>query len=118
MKSWSSRFLLGLVILMLMLPFIFRSLLKTAPRAAVRSGPADQLEIMTPHLETERRKFDRAFAAWYANKYHRGVRIEYLSFGGGEIVMFFQASEAAYERSGTYKDDLVWGGSDSVFSDA
>ena len=73
---------------------------------------------MTPHLETVRRKFDRAFAAWYANKYHRGVSIEYLSFGGGEIVKFFQASEAAYERTGTYNVDLVWGGSDSLFSDA
>jgi ABC-type Fe3+ transport system substrate-binding protein len=118
MKSWGTRVLLVLVILVLLLPFIFRSLLMTAPRVAVRSGPADQLVIMTPHLETVRRKFDRAFAAWYANKYHRGVSIEYLSFGGGEIVKFFQASEAAYERTGTYNVDLVWGGSDSLFSDA
>src|SRR3954468_9297998 len=118
MKSCGTRLLLVLVILVLLLPFIFRSLLMTAPRLAVRSGPADQLVIMTPHLETVRRKFDRAFAAWYANKYHRGVSIEYLSFGGGEIVKFFQASEAAYERTGTYNVDLVWGGSDSLFSDA
>src|SRR3954469_12606096 len=118
MKSWGTRVLLVLVILVLLLPFIFRSLLMTAPRVAVRSGPADQLVIMTPHLETVRRKFDRAFAAWYADKYHRGVSIEYLSFGGGEIVKFFQASEAAFERTGTYNVDLVWGGSDSLFSDA
>jgi len=118
MKSWGTRVLLVLVILVLLLPFIFRSLLMTAPGVAVRSGPADQLVIMTPHLETVRRKFDRAFAAWYANKYHRGVSIEYLSFGGGEIVKFFQASEAAFERTGTYNVDLVWGGSDSLFSDA
>jgi ABC-type Fe3+ transport system substrate-binding protein len=73
---------------------------------------------MTPHLETVRRKFGEAFAAWYASTYHRGINIEYLSFGGGEIVKFFQASEATYERSGTYNVDLVWGGSDSLFSDA
>ena len=76
---------LVLVILVLMLPFVFRSLLVTAPQVAARSGPADQLVIITPHLETVRRKFDRAFAAWYAGKYHRGVNIEYLSFGGGEV---------------------------------
>ena len=73
---------------------------------------------MTPHLETVRRKFGEAFAAWYADTYHRGLNIEYLSFGGGEIVKFFQASEAIYERSGTYNVDVVWGGSDSLFSDA
>ena len=118
MRSWSTRILLVLVILVLILPFIFRSLLVTAPARAARSGPADQLVIMTPHLETVRRKFGWAFAAWYADRYHRGVNIEYLSFGGGEIVKFFQASEATYERSGTYNVDLVWGGSDSLFSDA
>src|SRR3569832_703204 len=118
MKSWSTRILLVLVILVLMLPFVFRSLLVTPPRLAVQSGPADQLVIITPQLETVRRKFDRAFAAWYAGKYHRGVHIEYLSFGGGEIVKFFQASEVTYKRYGTYNVDLVWGGSDSLFSEA
>jgi iron(III) transport system substrate-binding protein len=116
-KSWGIRVLLLLVILVLLLPFIFRSLLITAPRVAARSGPRDQLVIMTPHLETVRRKFDRAFRAWYASRYHRDVSIEYLSYGGGEIVKFFQASDAAYRRSGTYDVDLVWGGSDSLFSE-
>ena len=118
MRSWSTRILLVLVILVLMLPFVFRSVLVTRPQLAVQSGPADQLVIITPHLETVRRKFGRAFAAWYAGKYHRGVHIEYLSFGGGEIVKFFQASEVTYKRYGTYNVDLVWGGSDSLFSDA
>jgi len=118
MRSWGTRILLVLVVLVLMLPFIFRAMLVTQPRVAVQSGPTDQLVIMTPNLEAVRRKFGRAFSAWYAGKYHRGVSIEYLSFGGGEIVKFFQASEAAYKRSGTYNVDLVWGGSDSLFSDA
>jgi len=119
MKSWGTRLLLVLVILVLMLPFIFRSFIVTPPRQAVaRSGPADQLIIMTPNLEPVRRKFGKAFAAWYASKYHRGVSIEYLSFAGGEIVKFFQASEAAYQRTGSYNVDLVWGGSDSLFSEA
>jgi ABC-type Fe3+ transport system substrate-binding protein len=118
MKASGSRVILLLVLLVLMLPFIFRGLTTTNPQVVVRSGPADQLVIITPHLETVRRKFDRAFAAWYAGKYHRAVNIEYLSFAGGEIVKFFQASEAAFSRSGTYNIDLVWGGSDSLFNDA
>ena len=118
MKSWGTRILFVLVVLVLMLPFIFRALLTTGPRVADRSGPTDQLVIMTPNLEPVRRKFGRAFSAWYLNKYHRHLSIEYLSFGGGEIVKFFQASEAAYRRTGTYNIDLIWGGSDSLFSDA
>ncbi len=118
MKDWGTRVLLFLVVLVVTLPFIFRGVVATAPQVVAQPGPADQLVIMTPHLETVRRKFDRAFAAWYAAKYHRAVRIDYLSFAGGEIVKFFQASEAAYRRSGTYNVDLVWGGSDSLFSDA
>jgi ABC-type Fe3+ transport system substrate-binding protein len=106
-----------LVLLVLTLPFIFRGVTTMSPREVVRSGPADQLVIMTPHLETVRRKFDRAFSAWYARKYQRAVSIEYLTFQGGEIVKFFQASEVAYSRSGTYNVDLVWGGSDSMFTD-
>ncbi|MEA3179708.1 MAG: iron(III) transport system substrate-binding protein [Gammaproteobacteria bacterium] len=118
MKAWSTRVLLVLVLLVLFLPFMFRAFTTRNPPVVVRAGPADQLVIMTPHLETVRRKFEKAFSAWYAANYHRGVSIEYLSYGGGEIVKFFQASEAAYKRSGTYNIDVVWGGSDSLFSDA
>ena len=118
MKASGNRVILLLVLLVLLLPFVFRGLTTTSPQVAVRSGPADQLVIMTPHLETVRGKFDRAFSAWYAGKYHRAVSIEYLSFSGGEIVKFFQASEAAFRGSGTYNIDLVWGGSDSLFSEA
>ena len=115
----ASDYVLALLVLgVLTLPFIFRGVTTTSPREVVRSGPADQLVIMTPHLETVRRKFNRAFSEWYARKYHRAVNIEYLIYGGGEIVKFFQASEAAYRRSGTYNIDLVWGGSDSMFTDA
>jgi iron(III) transport system substrate-binding protein len=118
MRASATRVLLVLVSLVLMLPFFFRALMTTTAPAAIRSGPADQLVIMTPQLETVRRKFYSAFAAWYVSRYHRDVHIEYLSFAGGEILKFFQASEAAYLRSGTYSVDLVWGGSDALFSDA
>jgi iron(III) transport system substrate-binding protein len=113
-----SDYVLALLVLgVLALPFILRGVATTSPREAVRSGPADSLVIMTPHLETVRRKFGRAFSQWYAREYHRAVSIEYLTYQGGEIVKFLQASEAAYRRSGTYNVDLVWGGSDSMFAD-
>ena len=120
--------LLLLVVLVLALPFVFRvtppngggaglvtaGALKGGPAGA---GAADTLVVMTPNLEAVRRKFGKAFSQWYAQKYHRAVSIEYLSYGGGEIVKYFQASEVAYERTGTYNIDVVWGGSDSVFND-
>jgi ABC-type Fe3+ transport system substrate-binding protein len=109
--------LLLLVLLVLTLPFMFRVLTTTDQPEVTHSTPSDQLVIMTPHLEAVRRKFERAFSQWYARKYHRAVSIEYLSFGGGEIIKFLQAGEAAFNRSGTYNIDMVWGGSDSMFND-
>jgi iron(III) transport system substrate-binding protein len=114
----SDHVLALLVLVVLILPFIFRGVTTSGGREVVRAGPADTLIIMTPHLETIRRKFAGAFSEWYAHKYHRAVSIEYLSYQGGEIVRFLQASEASYKRSGTYNIDLVWGGSDSMFTDS
>jgi ABC-type Fe3+ transport system substrate-binding protein len=110
--------LLALVVLILALPFLLRAPhTSNEPSALPRMAITDQLVIISPHLEAVRRKFDRAFARWYAQTYHRGVDIEYLSYTGGEIIRYFQASEAVYQRSGTYNVDIVWGGSDSMFND-
>jgi iron(III) transport system substrate-binding protein len=119
MRSWSAHatVLLFLVLLVLTLPFIFRRAVTSDQLAAAPAGASDSLVIITPHLETVRRKFGKAFSQWYAQKYHRAVSIEYLNFGGGDILRFFQASEATYHRSGTYNIDIVWGGSDSMFND-
>lgn len=120
MRSWGGAarpVLLLLVLLVLALPFIFRKPADSDQPPVARPGAADPLVIITPHLEAVRRKFGKAFSQWYAQKYHRAVSIEYLSFGGGDIIRFFQASEAAYQRSGTYNIDIVWGGSDSMFND-
>lgn len=133
--------LLLLVVLVLALPFVIRGVaggsgaadggaatgspMSGTPSASGSEswrrthGPAavDTLVIMTPHLEAVRRKFGTAFSRWYAQKYHRAVNLEFLSYAGGEIVRYFQASEVAYERTGTYNIDIVWGGSDSMFND-
>lgn len=110
---------LTLTLAVIALPFVARSIwnptpnLPTAPAAAT----ADQLVIITPHLEAVRRKFKAGFSRWYAARYHRPVEVEFLVYGGGEVVRFFQASEAAFARTGTYNVDVVWGGSDSMFND-
>jgi ABC-type Fe3+ transport system substrate-binding protein len=106
-----------LVILILALPFLLRPHRKPNEATVPRAGVTDQLVIISPHLEAVRRKFGKAFARWYAQSYHRNVTVEYLSYTGGEIIRYFQASEAAYRRSGTYNVDVVWGGSDSMFND-
>jgi iron(III) transport system substrate-binding protein len=118
MKAGASRYgLLLLVALISILPFVFKGGAPHSSSRVIHTGPADLLVIMTPHLEAVRRKFEGAFADWYARKYHRAVSIEYLSYGGGEIVKYFQASEGAFKRTGTYNVDIVWGGSDSMFND-
>jgi iron(III) transport system substrate-binding protein len=109
--------LLLLVLLVLTLPFIFRRPMNSDRPAVAQPGAADPLVIITPQLEPVRRKFGTAFSRWYTQTYHRTVSIEYLSYGGGDIVKFLQASEAAYQRSRTYNIDVVWGGSDSMFND-
>ena len=59
MKARVGHYGLGLlVLLVLTLPFAFRGWVVKTPREVVRSGPADQLIIMSPHLEAVRRKFD------------------------------------------------------------
>src|SRR5690349_5859494 len=108
---------LFLVVLVLTLPFIFRPSRNPGQATLPRAVAGDQLVIISPHLEAVRRKFGRAFSQWYAQTYHRGVTIEYLSYTGGEIIRYFQASEAAYRRLGTYNVDVVWGGNDSMFND-
>jgi iron(III) transport system substrate-binding protein len=123
MSGWGTQatarayVLLLLVVLVVTLPFIFRRPANSDQVAPTPTGASDQLVIITPHLEAVRRKFGRAFSQWYSRKYHRAVSIEYLNYGGGDIIRFFQASEATYQRSGTYNVDIVWGGSDSMFND-
>ncbi len=120
MSRIARRSLMSLLVAgILALPFIARGLWNPPPNEEPRPAPrdSDQLVIITPHLEAVRRKFAAAFARWYARKYHRAVDIEYLELGGGDIVRYFQASEAAFARTGTYDIDVVWGGSDSMFND-
>ena len=87
------------------------------PAGSPGRQPVEHLVIVTPHLEAVRRKFSAAFSAWYDANYHRAVELDFLNYGGGsEVVKFFQTSHATFEKLGTYEVDLVWGGSDYVFS--
>ena len=108
---------LALLLLVLLAPLLPRGPSAPVMRPAHVSGEVAHLTIVTPQLEVVRRKFSSAFSAWYLEKYHQAVAVEFLNFGGaGEIVNFFQSSDSLFEKSGTYGVDIVWGGGDNLFN--
>jgi iron(III) transport system substrate-binding protein len=120
MSGWLRRYaLLGAFLLVLLAPLFRHEDELVRFRQPKSRGELEHLVIVTPHLEAVRRKFSAAFSAWYAANYHKAVEVDFLNYGGGsEIVKFFQTSRATFERLGTYEVDLVWGGSDFLFSES
>jgi ABC-type Fe3+ transport system substrate-binding protein len=107
-------FTLILFFVVLITPFILQRLMGSATDAPMPvEGDAEQLVILSPHVEGIRREFAQAFAAWYG----KPVFVDYRSYGGAsDIVKFFEASqETVYKKQGTYNIDLVWGGGDYLF---
>src|SRR6185437_15329778 len=121
MNGWLRRYALLAAFLLVLLVPLFRhgdGAPAVASRGPAVSGQVGHLVIVTPHLEAVRRKFSTAFAAWYAANYHAPVEVDFLNYGGGsEIVKFFQTSRPTFEKLGTYEVDLVWGGSDFLFTE-
>jgi ABC-type Fe3+ transport system substrate-binding protein len=76
-----------------------------------------QLVIVSPHVEGIRREFADAFSNWHAQRFGQPVFLDYRVIGGtSEIVKFFEASkQTVFDKQGTYKVDLVWGGGDYLF---
>jgi ABC-type Fe3+ transport system substrate-binding protein len=120
MNSWVRRYaLLFAFLLILLVPLVPHGDRPVAVRQSRGQGPVEHLVIVTPHLEAVRRKFSVAFAQWYSANYHKAVELDFLNYGGGsEVVKFFQASRATFEKLGTYEVDLVWGGSDYLFNES
>jgi iron(III) transport system substrate-binding protein len=108
----------GLIFLFLIVlgtPFVLRAFY-IKPEHASSSGDALPLIIVTPHDEGIRREFAEAFSRWHQEKYGQPVAIDYRSYGGtAQIVKFFEASKSLYDKIGTYKIDLAWGGGDYLF---
>ncbi len=97
-------------------PFVLKRLYGTAVQTG-QSSDSLQLIIVTPHVEGIRREFAEAFSEWHRRRYGKPVFLDYRLIGGtSEIVKYFEASRTnVFEKQGTYKIDLVWGGGDYLF---
>jgi iron(III) transport system substrate-binding protein len=83
---------------------------------ARRGGADDSLVIMTAHQEAIRHEFADAFATYYHQKTGRTAGIEYLTYGGSDIVKYLdEVHKRMFKEKGTYGVDLVWGGGDYLF---
>ncbi|HEY1629223.1 MAG TPA: extracellular solute-binding protein [Tepidisphaeraceae bacterium] len=101
-------------VIVLVLPFALRAMY-SAPQPPP-SSDALPLVIVTPNVEGIRREFAEAFSRWHQKKYGQPVAIDYRNYGGtSAIVKFFEAQRSLYDKIGTYKIDLVWGGGDFLF---
>jgi len=94
---------LGLLIL---LPAVLRE--KPAAAAPV-SGASDTLIILTPHAESIKHEFERAFQKYYFKKYQRSIVIDWRSPGGtADIVRYINDRYEAAFRRYCEKNDLPW----------
>lgn len=75
------------LILVLGVPFLFRG--TTSPIAFGE----DVVVVITPHTESIRHEFGRAFSDWYKARTGRGVRVDYRVIGGtSEISKFLDSA--------------------------
>ena len=112
------RILLGVAfILVLLTPIVLAWRFgRAAARPSHPSGGAMELVIITPHQEGIRREFAWAFSAWHQAHYGQAVNIDYRSFGGSDIVRYFEERQkTTFPSTGTYKVDVAWGGGDFLF---
>lgn len=94
---------LGLLIL---LPALLR---EKPPVAAVPTGESDTIIIITPHAESIKHEFERAFQRYYAEKYGKNIFIDWRSPGGtADIVRYINDRYEAAFRHYCEKNDLPW----------
>lgn len=87
-KSWSIPALLALIVA---LPFLLRR-----PHEAGDWRTGDPLiVIVTPHTESIRYEFERAFSDWHKKNYGQPVKIEWRAVGGTSEIIRYLASEYA-----------------------
>lgn len=97
-------------------PFVLKRLYGTTAQTG-QSSDSEQLIIVTPHVEGIRREFAEAFSEWHRRRYGKPVFLDYRLIGGtSEIVKYFEASSTSvFDKQGTFKIDVVWGGGDYLF---
>ncbi len=77
-----------------------------------------RLSIVTPHNETIRREFGRAFVEWWREKTGETIYVNWLTPGGtSEIIKVINSSYAAAEKDNRegIGIDIFWGGGDYDF---
>jgi iron(III) transport system substrate-binding protein len=116
-------FLLILIVIVLEVPFALRAMVGQQRESVPNSSGELQLVIVTPHDQTIRREFARAFDQWHRAHFGTGVTIDYRTPGGtNDIQRLLETTYRAYRDSkGKLPDnvpadiDLAWGGGDFFF---
>ena len=90
-----------ILVLIVALPFALR---KNVEAGAWKSGdPA--LVIISPHTESIRYEFERAFSDWYQKKYGKPVKIDWRNIGGTTEITRYLKSEYANSAARWMKSD-------------
>lgn len=87
MSTGGKLFILVALTVVIGLPFAMRK-----PETATRFAD-DTVVIITPHTESIRQEFARAFAAWYAEQTGRSIYVDYRVIGGTSEIGKFLNSE-------------------------
>lgn len=96
---------------------ILSTLAACFPITVQAQGPS-KLEIITPHPDTIKNEYKRAFEAYYLNKTGVQVTVEYIDTGGtSDIIAYVDAAFAARGEA-TSNMDIWWGGGVDPFIDA
>jgi ABC-type Fe3+ transport system substrate-binding protein len=104
--SWAGRIVvLVLLAATLAVPFLF------APPVAAPPTGTPELIIISPHSESIKYEFSRAFSEWHRTKHGTAVRLEFRDIGGSSEISRFLASEYKIAgRDGGVGIDVIWGG--------
>ncbi|MGJ8671781.1 ABC transporter substrate-binding protein [Rubritalea sp.] len=111
-KYWNKRlWVVGLLLIVAISPLLLQR-----PEAISRSKADEVLVVITPHNETIRGEFARAFDSYWQEKTGKNVYIDWRTPGGAsEIRMVIDRKfDAAAEGEGVGLD-VFWGGGDFIF---
>ncbi len=98
-------FILGLLAVIIALPFIFR---REPPAGAWQPGDP-VLVVVTPHNEAIRYEFARAFSLWHDEKYGEPVKIDWRNVGGTtEILRYLQSEYTTAAQAWARRGNKPW----------
>ncbi|MBR2358532.1 MAG: extracellular solute-binding protein [Lentisphaeria bacterium] len=97
---------LGFLALLILLPALLR---EKPPVRETPSGESDTLVVITPHAESIKHEFERAFQRYYHEKFQRNILIDWRSPGGtADIVRYINDRYEAAFRHYCEKNNLPW----------